>query len=218
MATERRLTPCRTTSASTALAARGFIVLPDQETAFVELETGLRSSLFPDGELQEIIFKCVLESAWNLHRCRLAEAHLYMNSLDPTIDPLLDDQHAAKHERIHKYSRQSEASMHKSLLALGKLQTESQYRHEAFPLTVEQATDPEQFSRTPHSLSEACSFGKAMAAVIQQKNAEASNRRKESSATTRNLFAQIKACAPSRHTTMISTSGPGAGTAAAAAA
>src|SRR4051812_12599808 len=53
------------------LAARGFIVLPGQESAFEQLEEGLQRQLVPFGTLQETIFTRVLECSWNLHRCRL---------------------------------------------------------------------------------------------------------------------------------------------------
>src|SRR6266566_5282780 len=77
------------------LTGRGIIILPGQETNFHRLESGLRESLIPKGELQETLFIRILESAWTLHRCRLAEEQLYASTSDPTLDPLLDETSAA---------------------------------------------------------------------------------------------------------------------------
>ena len=157
------------------LAARGFIVLPGQETAFSDLEEGLRTNLIPNGQLQETIFLRLLESAWSLHRCRLASAQLYLSAPNPEIDPLLDDQLEAKHARIQKYAKQSEHSMRKSLADLSRIQTELQYRHEAYPLSEEQLVNEELFEQTPHSLSSACQFAAVMNTVAgQQKRTQPS--------------------------------------------
>ena len=158
------------------LAARGLIVLPGQEPAFADLEYQLRRSLVPGSPLQETIFKRVLESTWNLHRCRLAEAQFYFTATDHNIDPLLDDANAAKYARIEKYARQSANAMDKALRELGKLQAESQYRHEAYTLTEEQITDDEQFQQTPHSLSEVCPYENVMASVARQRKVEATTK------------------------------------------
>ncbi len=150
------------------LAARGFIVLPGQESAFANLEEGLRINLTPNGQLQETIFLRLLESAWNLHRCRLASAQLHTSSTNPAIDPLIDDQLQAKHARIEKYAKQSETSLRKSFEDLGRIQTELQYRHEAYPITEEQRDDDELLNQTPHTLSSACHFAEVMETVTRQ--------------------------------------------------
>ena len=46
-----------------ALTSKNLIILPGQEDDFAELEVGLRSKLIPDGPLEEVIFKRVLECA-----------------------------------------------------------------------------------------------------------------------------------------------------------
>jgi len=150
------------------LTARGVIVLPGQEPAFTELEADLRESLRPQGATQELFFTRVLEASWNLHRCRLAEAQLYMNSDNPEVDPLLDDHVALKLERIHKYARQNENSLTKCLRELSKLQSEIQYRHEVYPITQEQIDDPEEYEKSPHALSDACNYRKVMDSFLRQ--------------------------------------------------
>ena len=131
------------------LAARGLIVLPGQEPAFEQLETGLRTSLCPIGTLQETLFTCILESAWNLHRCRLAEAQLYLSATDANIDPLLDFQNEAKYARIHRYARQSQNSMLRVMRELGKIQTEIQYRQEIHALAPKELQSKEAQSLRP---------------------------------------------------------------------
>ena len=150
------------------LTARGLIVLPGQEPAFNELEEDLRANLLPQGATQEIFFTRILEASWNLHRCRLAEAQLYVNSDKPEVDPLVDDDIAVKLERIHKYARQNENSLTKCLRELSKLQTEIQYRHEVYPLTQEQIDDPEEFDQSPHALSDVCNYRKVMDSFLRQ--------------------------------------------------
>ena len=175
------------------LAARGLIVLPGQEDAFTELEDGLRTGLNPSGTLQDVLFKRVLESAWNLHRCRLAEAQLYLSATDSTIDPLLDDKNEAKSTRIQKYARQSENSMHKALRELGRLQTEDQYRHEAFPLTEEQRNDEEAFAGTVHALSDVCSIEKITTTLAKTGRLD----RKSEPSSAKDAMAMLKAfCRP----------------------
>jgi vacuolar-type H+-ATPase subunit I/STV1 len=108
------------------LTARGLIIRPDQQADFDAHAAGLRSSLVPTGELQELLFARILESSWNLHRCRLAEEQLCSES--GGLDPLLDKANAAQYDRILKYARQYENSMNKALRTLGELQTESEFR------------------------------------------------------------------------------------------
>jgi hypothetical protein len=167
---------------------RGLIVLPGHESAFQQLEAGLRSELRPVGTLQEVFFLRILECSWNLHRCRVAEAQLNLET-----DPLLDDATAAKSERIQKYARANETSLTKALRELGRIQTEIQYRHEAFPLTQKQAEDPEQFERTPHSLSAVCDFKKVMTIVHHERKTEADRVRKDINTEIAALGAETRA-------------------------
>jgi len=175
------------------LTAQGLIVLPGQEPALTELEAELRESLLPTSAIQEVFFIRILEATWNLHRCRLAEAQVYLNSDSPEVDPLLDDHIAIKLERIHKYARQNENSLTKCLRELSKLQNEIQYRHEAYPLTQEQIDDPEEFEKTPYSLSEACSYRKVMDAYFHQEGAKSAINRQNQRANVAAFAAQVRA-------------------------
>jgi hypothetical protein len=168
------------------LTAQGFIVLPGQEEEFDAVRTGLRKNLLPLGELQEAFFTRIVECTWNLHRCRLAEAALYAQSEDQTIDPFLNDDDK-RLDRIRKYARQYENSLAKNLRELGRIQTECQYRHEAYPLTPEQ-----KFEDTPHSLSEVCEFQKVMAAVSRQRKTESGTSQNEAKAIEQEALALLE--------------------------
>ena len=156
------------------LTAKGLIIPPALEDAFAHHQAQLRNSLVPNGELQEILFARLLECSWNLHRCRLAEQQLYQTT---TVDPLLDDSNAPKYDRIQKYARQYESSLHKSLRALAVLQTEAAFRQEVAPITED--TPQEEYEATPHVLSEACSYSKVLANM-----AKATSQKPESPRTT----------------------------------
>jgi hypothetical protein len=166
------------------LTAQGFIVLPGQEEEFDAVRTGLRKNLLPLGELQEAFFTRIVECTWNLHRCRLAEAALYAESEDQTIDPLLNDD--KRLDRIRKYARQYENSLAKNLRELGRIQTEAQYRHEAYPLT-----EDDKFEDTCHSLSEVCEFQKVMAAFSRQRLTESRVRHNEANSDEQEAFAAL---------------------------
>jgi hypothetical protein len=155
------------------LAARGLIVLPGLEPVFQELEHGLRRSLQPKDTLQETLFKSILEAAWNLERCRQAIAKLH--HADETIDPMTHPEYAL----IQRYHRQADSALHRNLKALGKLQTDNQFRHEAFPLTPEQIEDIDKFEQSPHALSEVCDFQKVVAGSSAVHRAAKANLRNE---------------------------------------
>ena len=143
---------CSQNAVRHSLTARGLIVLPGQEETFAGFEDCYRRDLQPITELEESIFKVILESAWNLERCRRAQAQLYAQAEDAGVDPLLDEAIEAKYGRIQKYARQYQNSMFRALRELARLQTEAQFRHHIRPLTSEEACDPELLARTVHAL------------------------------------------------------------------
>ena len=147
------------------LTAKGLIILPGLEDDFAQLQTGLLDSLQPDGQLQQVLFARILECSWNLQRCRLAEHQLYQSC--PRIDPLLDDVGSPTYDRIQKYARQYESSLHKSLRVLADLQTEAAYRLQVSPITDDQPAPPNE-EAPPPVLSEACRYHKVMASIHSQ--------------------------------------------------
>ena len=131
-----RTGPGKTAAAQNAvkhhLTSKGLIILPGQEDAFDELESGLRAQLVPVGLLQEIVFKRAVESAWNLERCRAAEQALVdtCKGQDPLQVACISDRHAG----LQRYFRQSEISFYKALRELGKLQAEVEFRRQIEPI------------------------------------------------------------------------------------
>ena len=148
------------------LTSKYLIIIPGQQDAFAGLEAGLRSKLNPNGPLEEVLYKRAVECAWNLERCRMAEAKLQNESLDPHIDSLLSDRATIYYDRVRRYARESENSLYKAMRELGKLQTEAQYRQEICPLTVDQLADPAQVAQTVHSLSQTCMLNQIMKHVL----------------------------------------------------
>ena len=155
------------------LTVRGFVVLAGQEDAFEELEAGLHAHLIPVGPLQEVIFKRILESSWNMERCRQAVIALQSIANLPDLDPLLDPHNLTRYANIQKYAREAENSLYKGMRELGKLQAEQQYRHEKFPLSETQRENVTEFDQTPHSLSDVCSFADVVNTVTSQIQVEA---------------------------------------------
>ena len=162
-----------------SLTAKGLIILPGQEDAFAQTESGMRATLIPDGPLQEIIFTRALESAWTLHRCRLATSDLYnwVAKTKPSMDPLLDNDNEVRYSRIQRYAREAENSMYKAMRELGKLQEEASYRRQAFPLTQAQTESAELFVQTPHAISQVCSFNQVMKSIVANSRNEAKSNR-----------------------------------------
>ena len=148
------------------LTSQYLIIIPGQEDAFAELESGLRAKLIPNGPLEEVLFKRVAECAWNLERCRMTEAKVYANSGRPNLDPLRTQDASYVFDRVHRYARESENSMYKAMRELSKLQTEAQFRREICPLTEVQLVDPAQVAGTVHSLSQGCFLSQIMRNVI----------------------------------------------------
>ena len=149
------------------LAAKGLIVLPGQEPAFAELEAGLRERLKPQGTLEEVLYKRIVECSWNHERCRNAELQVLAQIGNFGIDPLASLGYDDRLDRIHRYSRDYENSLHKNMRELGKLQSETHYRQQIFPLTPEEIeANPECAEGTPHALSQVCQITQSMKHVF----------------------------------------------------
>ena len=149
-------------AAKHSLTSKYLIILPGMEPAFAELDSGLRGKLDPQGALQEVIYKRVVECAWNLERCRKAEGDVLTKVAHSNVDPLVNAEFQDRFDRIHRYARESENSMYKAMRELGKLQTEQQFRDEAFQLTQEQADDPEFMAKSPHAIGATCSLAQVL--------------------------------------------------------
>ena len=171
-----------------SLTARGLIIPTGMEAKFASMEDALRGSLLPHGGIEHILFERIVECAWNLERCRHAQAQLFdRTAVDFSTDPLLDDQNEPKFARIDKYARQFENSMLKAMRELRTLQTEAQFRDQIHPLGQEEIDDPELFNKTPQSLSSLCDFQRVLSST---------SRSSQNKADMFNLLAQLTAPPP----------------------
>ena len=131
------------------LSAKGLIILPGQENDFLQIEADLRSSVVPATPLQEIIFARALQSAWNLHRCRLAESELQATSPRPDRDCLTQPAFAGFATNLERYARSAENGLYKALRELAKLQTEQHYRQNIEPNTSAAISEPHETPAEP---------------------------------------------------------------------
>lgn len=110
------------------LTSQENIILPGQESAFADLEAGLRRDLNPQGTIQLVLFDVIVHAAWNVRRCRQFLAQLQLEAHDPNIDVLHDDGQSDRLHRVEMYRRRHESSFHRSMKELRTLQQEAAYR------------------------------------------------------------------------------------------
>lgn len=110
--------------------SRRFVILPGEEEEFNTFILALQLDLKPVTPIEEIVFQQLAQAAWNIERCHKAEAALAAGSLNPEIDPLLDDANEAKLRRIDSCLRRSQSAFHKNLSQLRTLQAERKSREE----------------------------------------------------------------------------------------
>ena len=92
---------------------------------------------------------------------------LYRTSCRPLdVDPMTNGVGSVPFDRIRRYAREAENSMYKAMRELGKIQSETQFRHEICIITMEQAADPEFIAQTPHAMSQVCFLTQIMKHVV----------------------------------------------------
>lgn len=111
------------------LSAKEFIVAPGDEQAFDDLATQFAEELRPEGILEHSVFTLLVQSQWNLRRCRILEASL----ITPDADPLLDGDLDKPLARIDRYARRHERLFFQSLKELKALQTARALREQNEP-------------------------------------------------------------------------------------
>ncbi len=116
------------------LSARELVIPAEDKSAFEELHADYLAELKPRGVLETEFFNAIVHAAWNLRRVRALEAELF----DGSVDPLLDEQIEAKLDRLSRYHRRFESTLHRSVRELRKLQTERATR-EVVLATIERA-------------------------------------------------------------------------------
>lgn len=111
-----RKTPAHTVSPATLPSS------PMQTAAFDQLRAQLHAETKPQGTLQETIFDGLVHSAWNLRRIRAMEAELEASAPDAL---LIDDDSAAKFDRLARHHTRIERAFFRALRELKALQTDA---------------------------------------------------------------------------------------------
>jgi hypothetical protein len=125
------------------LSAKEFILRPGDEQAFEALATQFAEELRPEGILEHSVFTLLVQSQWNLRRCRTLEADLMAQGLDPLLDERLTKTLA----QIDRYARRHERLFFQSLKELKALQTARALREQNEPkpaATEAPLADPKQ--------------------------------------------------------------------------
>ena len=102
------------------LTSTELVIDEGEQPEFDTLVDSLAAEIDCRTELETLTFANLVHAAWNLRRCRRAEA-----TLAATADPLTDDDEAAarKMQRILRYAAQSERSYYRALKELRVQQT-----------------------------------------------------------------------------------------------
>ncbi len=108
------------------LTAREVVVHPEEQPDFDQLLEDLTDELAPEGTLETLTFNNLVHAAWNQRRCRLLEAELAAQGLDPLLDPEAE----AELTRIGRYAARAERSYYRALRELRILQTNRALRNE----------------------------------------------------------------------------------------
>lgn len=106
---------------SSSLRAQDFLVLKGDEEEFSTFAAGLQADIEPVGAVELDLFAQHAHAAWDLRRCRRAEAApdtLY----PPTGDPLLDSEGDVRFKRIEAVTRRAERTYQRTFKAIQALQ------------------------------------------------------------------------------------------------
>jgi hypothetical protein len=122
------------------LSAKQFIIQPGDEQAFEDLATQFAEELCPEGILEHSVFTLLVQSQWNLRRCRTLEADLMAQGLDPLLDERLTKTLA----QIDRYARRHERLFFQSLKELKALQTARALREQNEPKPEAPLADTKQ--------------------------------------------------------------------------
>jgi len=109
------------------LTSKSIVIPSGQESEFAAFSENLRAEFQPEGHYQDLLFRQVLLSAWNMERCAQAEATLFTAA----TDPLLVAANAAQLKLLVLYRGRAERSFSQSVKELRRVQTEMFYRTES---------------------------------------------------------------------------------------
>ena len=115
------------------LSAAEIVVRPDEQQLWADFLAEYESDLQPAGILELTLFNQIVHAAWNLRRVRLLEAELF----DGSTDPLADDSLDRRLDRLARYAKRFESSLHRGIRELRTLQTNRSQRASIIPAVRE---------------------------------------------------------------------------------
>ena len=106
------------------LTSAHLVIADGDREEFDSMRTGLLAGLAPQGELEHVLFDTILHAQWNTRRCRLLEAGLMIDG----IDPMLLEQNEAKLRQLDRHVRRHDSNFHRAVKELRIVQSERAYR------------------------------------------------------------------------------------------
>jgi hypothetical protein len=111
------------------LFSREVVVAEEDRAIFDEFVTAYEQDLQPEGALELTLFHQIVHAAWNLRRVHILEAALFDGATDPLAEPACD----AKLDRLARYAKRFESSLHRGIRELRTLQTNRSQRASIMP-------------------------------------------------------------------------------------
>jgi SEC-C motif len=114
-------------------SATGNFVRPEEESAWKNLNTSFWDDLAPSGPVEAFLLTEIVRAAWRIRRCNSVEASLIHRLSDPALDPMEDPATIKTQSAVDRARSLAEHSFERSIAELRRIQTERQFRNEAFP-------------------------------------------------------------------------------------
>jgi hypothetical protein len=108
--------------------SKNTIIPEGMEQEFDTLVEGLVKSVRPEGALEQILFKQLVNNAWKLQRIEMRQAEMAADGRDPLTDPDADKEF----ERLERYVARYQSAFRSTLREIRSLQT-SRYLQMAIP-------------------------------------------------------------------------------------
>jgi hypothetical protein len=130
----------RTSAIENLCLAPGNFVRPEEESVWKDFNASFFRNLAPLGAAEAFLTTEVVRAAWRIRRCNNVEATLINRLSDPALDPMEDPATIETQNAIDRARAQAEQSFARSIAELRRIQTERQFRNEAFPEGTNLAT------------------------------------------------------------------------------
>ena len=112
------------------LSAAELVIRPDEQAQWTEFLADYEADLQPVGVLETTLLNQIVHAAWNLRRVHILEAELF----DGHTDPLADDALAVKLDRLARYAKRFESTLHRAIRELRIVQTNRSQRASIVPV------------------------------------------------------------------------------------